>query len=123
MKPGQTKQFDTYDNREDRRELVILFERLGEGLPEELAREVRARFLESLIPQSYSAMRGAPMKANPNECSAVGAYQLFIAIVGVLGVSIDEAARKLDDTVRRKAWMGDTFERIGLKSPGGILLG
>lgn len=128
IKPGQTKQFSTFDNLGDRRELVILFEKLGEGLPDQLARAVRAGFLESLIPLSYSQMRGSPMKANPAECSPTGAYQLFIAITGVLGVSIDDAARKLDDVVRRKAWMGDTFDRDRLftnepRTAGGIILG
>ena len=46
MRPGQTKQFDTFDTLEDRRELVILFERLGEqggGIECPRAREVRAK--------------------------------------------------------------------------------
>ncbi len=114
MKPGQTKQFDTYDNLEDRRELVILFQKLGEGLPDAMARDVRAKWLQDLIPMSLNSLADAPLKVNPLMCHPVGAYNLFVQIVGVLGVPIDDAARRLDETVKRKAWMnnGNVVRRI-----------
>jgi len=97
-------QFDTFDNLGDRRELVILFQRLGANLPEYLARQARARWLESLIPHSVSSMASAPMIVNPEVCHPTGAYDLFIQIVGVLGVPIRVAAQKLDRFVAAGKW-------------------
>lgn len=105
MKPGQTKQFDTYDNREDRRELVIMFQRLGEGLPSPMGREVRQKFLEMLFLLSMSGMDKCPVEIDVEQCTPVGAYNLFIQFVGVLGVPIDDAAKLLDDCVRKKGWL------------------
>ena len=97
-------QFGAFDNLEDRRELVILFQRLGADLPEPMARQVRAQWLESLIPYSISGLSSVPMKVNPDTCHPVGAYQLFVQIVGVLGVPIDAAARKLEKFVSQHGW-------------------
>lgn len=105
MKPGQTKQFDTFDTMEDRKELVILFQKMGEGLPEPEAMKVRAKFLEGLIPLSLSSMAATPLKVSPQACNPLGAYFLFIAIVGVLGVPIADAARKVDAAVKAKNWV------------------
>src|SRR3990167_110842 len=105
MKPGQTKQFDTFDNLGDRWELVRLFGLLGEGLPDAMARDVRAKWLQSLIPLSVSSMAEAPVRVNPDACHPVGAYHLFVQIVGVLGVPIADAARYLDRTVSKRGWM------------------
>lgn len=99
------QQFDTFDNKMDRREIVILFEKLGEGLPDAMANDVRAKFLESLIPLSVSSMADVPLKANPSECYPSGAYLLFVAITGSLGVPIADAARLLDQAVTKKEWM------------------
>ncbi len=101
-----TKQFDTFDNLSDRKELVILFEKLGEGLPDAMQWEVRAKWLESLIPQSVSGRAEAPLQFSPEACrTGTLAYILFVQIVGVLGVPIRDAARQLDAFVKRKAWL------------------
>ncbi len=97
-------QFGTFDNVDDRRELVILFQQLGEGLPDAQARCVRARWLESLIPLSVSGLAAAPMRVNADVCHPTGAYELFVQIVGVLGVPIKDAALKLARTVRSRVW-------------------
>ena len=110
MKPGQTKQFDTYDNLADRRELVILFQRLGEGLPTPMDREVRKKWLEMLIIMSMSGMDKCPVEIDVEQCTPVGAYRIFIQIVGVLGVPIDDAAKLLDDCVRKKGWLKPFWE-------------
>lgn len=87
-------QFDTFDTLEDRREIVILFQRLGAGSPTpDLA---RARWLESLI-QEDTAWRPV---IDPASCHPVGAYMLFIQIVGVLGVPIREAVASLERSIR-----------------------
>lgn len=96
-------QFDTFDTLADRRELVVLFQRLGEDLPDEQARGVRAKWLEQLICGSVT-MPEAPLKVNPASCHPVGAYTLFVQIVGVLGVPIRDAARALDEYVSRRGW-------------------
>lgn len=94
-----SQQFGTFDNLEDRRELVILFQKLGKGFPEALARTVRAEWLESLMAESLS-MSTTPVQVNPDSCHPVGAYLLFVQIVGVLGVPIRVAAAKLERCVR-----------------------
>ena len=110
MKPGQTKQFDTYDNLADRLELVILFQRLGEGLPSPMDREVRKKWLEMLILMSMSGMDKCPVEIYVEQCTPVGAYNLFVQFVGVLGVPIDDAAKLLDDCVRKKGWLKPFWE-------------
>ena len=92
-------QFDTFDTLEDRRELVILFQKLGEKYPEVRAREIRAQWLESLI---KSGTHSWQPEVNRDSCHPVGAYQLFIQIVGVLGVSIRDAAIALDKAVKEQ---------------------
>lgn len=104
---NQTKQFGTFDTLGDRKELVILFEKLGEGLPEPQAMKVRAKFLESLIPLSVGTLSGAPWQVTP--CSATEAYLLFVQITGVLEVPIATAAKILDATVKKKAWLKETW--------------
>lgn len=96
-------QFATFDTLEDRRELVILFQKLGEGLPDPMARRIRANWLEKLIAKSTSFAK-SPVQVNPDTCHPVGAYSLFIQIVGVLGVPITDAAVALDRYVAKGDW-------------------
>jgi len=98
-----TLQFDTFDTKEDRRELVILFQKL-----------------EMLIMLSMNGFNECPVAVDPAQCSPVGAYNLFVQIVGVLGVSIDEAAKLLDDCVRKKAWLVPYWEQSTLESVRGV---
>lgn len=91
-------QFQSFDGRDNRRSLMELFVRLGQGFPKQVAARRRARFLRSLIPQSVSCFAQLPLKISP--CSAVEAYHLTVAITGVLGVPIDVAASRLERLVR-----------------------
>ena len=93
-------QFGTFDNREDRRELLILIDRLGGGLSDEFARQKRAAWLQQLAKMAPNLPETA--KVNAAACSVVGAYDLFVTIVGVLGVKIDDAARWLENEVRKQ---------------------
>lgn len=86
-------QFDTFDTVEDRRELVILFQKLGAKSPYPDA--ARAKWLEDLI---TADTKWRPT-IDPVSCHPVGAYSLFVQIVGVLGVPIREAAIKLQRAV------------------------
>ncbi len=90
-------QFSSFDGLDNRREVWILFERLGANFPEPIAMELRAKFLESLIPKSVSCFATKPLKVDP--CSAGQAYHLFVQITGVLGVPIETAAKLLDKAV------------------------
>jgi len=92
------KQWGTYDTLSDRREIMGLFVRLGDGLPDDLARQRRAKFLQSLMRDSDNGFSLTVPPITP--CSAVDAYQLFVAITGCLGVDIDIAARRLEAEVR-----------------------
>lgn len=86
-------ELEAFDGRDNRKEIMILMERLGSD-----AR--RARFIESLIPASAKGFAGCPMKVNGN-CDAVAAYFMLVGVTNELGVSINEAARRLDAVVRR----------------------
>jgi hypothetical protein len=77
-----------------------LFVRMGQSLPEEIARERRAEFLRSLLAGSTNGFAGKAMQVTP--CDAVQAYHCFVALTGVLGVPIDRAARKLENYVRQR---------------------
>jgi hypothetical protein len=91
------KEFDGLDNR---RELMRLLSRLGDGLSFEAGNRRRARFLQSLLGASTNGFDGKPLRATP--CSTVEAYHLLIAITGALGVPIEVAARKLERLVANR---------------------
>lgn len=87
-------ELQTFDGLDNRREVMILLERLGTD-------ERRARFLESLIPKSLSGFASAPMKVSGN-CDAVAAYFMLVGICNELRVPINAAARALDEIVRKQ---------------------
>lgn len=94
-------QFGSFDGKDNRKEVMYLMGQIGYGLPERDSKVKRARFLQSLIPLSITSMAAQPLIVNPDECDIVGAYHLFVAITGVLGVPIEQAARMLDKYVSR----------------------
>ena len=91
--PGQRSELETFDGLDNRREVMILLDRLGSDVR-------RAKFLESLIPSAYKGFAECPMKVNGN-CSTISAYHMLIGLCNELGVSINEAARRLDKVVSR----------------------
>ncbi|MBX9682124.1 MAG: hypothetical protein K2X38_25480 [Gemmataceae bacterium] len=95
-----TGQFGSFDGRDNRRELMILMQKLGEKSPD--PKKHRAAFLQGLIPHSVSALAAAPLIVNPDKCDPVGAYFLFGAITGCLDVPIEAAAKLLDEAVRKQ---------------------
>lgn len=105
-----TGQFGSFDGLDNRREVMILFQKLGEGLPDVQARIVRAKWLQDLIPHSVSSLATAPLIVSPDRCDPVGCYHLFVAITGCLGVPIDKAAKMLDETVRKQHLIGASHE-------------
>ena len=85
-------ELETFDGLDNRREVMILLQRLGTD-------QRRARFLESLIPHSLKGFAGCPMKVTAN-CDPVSAYYMLVGVCNELGVSINEAARKLELEVK-----------------------
>lgn len=83
-----------FDGLDNRKEVYYLFEQMGKRLPEPMAMVERARFLESLIPQSVSCWATKPLRVDP--CTASDAYHLFCAITLVLDVPIETAAKRLE---------------------------
>lgn len=84
-------ELQTFDGLDNRREIMILLDRLGSD-------SRRAKFLESLIPFSLKGLANAPMKVKGN-CSPVAAYYMLIGICNEIGVSINEAASRLEREV------------------------
>jgi hypothetical protein len=87
-------ELQTFDGLDNRREIMILLDRLGSD-----AR--RAKFLESLIPASLKGFADCPMKVR-GPCDPVAAYFMLVGVCNELGVSINEAARRLDKTISEK---------------------
>lgn len=86
-------ELQTFDGLDNRREVMILLQRLGSD-------RRRARFLESLIPSSLKGFAGCPMKVKGN-CDPVAAYYMLVGVCNELGVSINTAAQKLEKEIRR----------------------
>lgn len=87
-------ELDTFDGLDNRREIMILLDRLGSD-------QRRARFIEGLIPSSLKGFAGCPMKVTGN-CDPVSAYFMLVSTCNELGVSINTAARKLEAEVNRR---------------------
>lgn len=85
-------ELETFDGKDNRKEVMILLERLGSD-------KRRARFIESLIPHSLNGFSGCPMKVKGN-CDPVTAYFMLVGVCNELGVSINTAARKLEEWIR-----------------------
>ena len=86
-------ELNTFDGRDNRREVMILLQRLGSD-------HHRTRFLESLIPLSRKGFAGCPARMHGG-CDPVSAYFTLVGICNEVGVSINEAARRLERVVRR----------------------
>lgn len=86
-------EMETFDGLDNRREVIILLQRLGSN-------DRRARFIESLIPSSLKGFAGCPMKVTGN-CEPVAAYYMLVGVCNELGVSLNSAAWKLEEEVKR----------------------
>lgn len=88
-------ELESFDGLDNRKEIMILLQRLGSD-------QRRARFIESLIPNSLKGFAGCPMKVRGG-CDPVAAYYMIVGVCNELGVSINKAAQKLDREVSRNA--------------------
>lgn len=85
-------ELETFDGLDNRREIMILLQRLGSD-------HRRAQFLESLIPASLNGFAGCPIKVQ-GKCDPAAAYFMLVGVCNEIGVSINEAARRLEKEVR-----------------------
>lgn len=83
----------TFDGLDNRRELMILLDRLGSD-------RARRAFLLGLVPLSLKGFAGIPARLE-GPCNAVTAYNMLIGLCNEVGVPINEAAKRLDERVRR----------------------
>lgn len=83
----------TFDGLDNRKEVMILLHRLGSD-------EKRAAFLCSLVSQSQNGFAGTRPQV-VNHCDPVTAYYMLVGVCNELGVSIDYAARKLEQEIKR----------------------
>lgn len=89
----QKSELQTFDGLDNRREVMILLDRLGSD-------HQRAHFLTSLVTRSRSGFAGCRVQV-VNQCDPVTAYFMFVSLCNELGVSVNEGARLLDARVRR----------------------
>lgn len=86
-------ELETFDGRDNRKEIMEMLFRLGTDYR-------RARFIEGLIPLSLKGFAECPMKVTGN-CDPCAAYFILIRVCNELGVSINSAAKKLQEEVSR----------------------
>lgn len=78
-----------FDGKDNRREICIMLSKLSTDAN-------RAAFIESLIPLSLKGFAQCPMKVQ-GPCPPVVAYYMMVSICNELGVSINEAASRLEN--------------------------
>lgn len=88
------QELKTFDGKDNRRDIMTLLFQLGSD-------KDRAAFIESLIPSSLKGFADCPMKVK-GACHPVAAYFMLVGVCNELGVSINEAAKRLEQEVRRK---------------------
>ena len=87
-------ELEYFDGLDNRKEIMMMLFRLGSD-------EARKAFIESLIPFSLKGFKGCPMKVTGN-CDPSAAYFMLIGVCNEIGVSINEAARRLEQAVKNK---------------------
>ncbi len=87
-------ELDVFDGLDNRRELMILLDRLGGD-------QERAAFLCSLTGGSRNGFATTPVKV-VRYCDSVTAYYMMVGICNELGVSVNHAARMLDRIVSKQ---------------------
>lgn len=90
---GTRSELETFDGLDNRKEIMILLQRLGSD-------QRRAKFLESLIPHSINKFAGAPIRVK-GQCGPVAAYYMMVGVCNELGVPINTAARLLEKEVKQ----------------------
>ncbi len=91
-------QFGSFCGADNRRELMILLQKLGGGHQGD---HRRAEFLRRLCSRSTNGFSDKSVAVTPVD--PVQAYNMLVQITGVLGVSIDAAAAALEREVKKGA--------------------
>lgn len=97
---AQRIELDVFDGLDNRRELMILLDRLGSD-------QRRAAFLCSVVSRSRNGFANTNVQV-VKYCDSVTAYYMLVGICNELGVSISAAARQLDEVVRRGPFQDGT---------------
>ena len=86
-------ELESFDGLDSRREVMILLQRLGSD-------QSRADFISTLVQRhSRNGFAGCEAKV-VDTCDPVAAYFMLVGACNELGVSIDKAARLLEERVR-----------------------
>lgn len=93
MRGSKKSELETFDGMDNRKDIMLLLERLGSD-------RARATFLESLIPFSLKGFANTPMRV-AGHCNSVAAYFMLVGLCNELGVSINTAAAKLEKEVKK----------------------
>jgi hypothetical protein len=104
------RQFGSFDGKDNRKSVVELFTRMGDGLEESIAACRRARFLQWLIKVGGGPFEKAPCLVSP--CTAVEAYLLFVNITGCMGIEIEDAAKLLEEAINHSKRFMELFRAI-----------
>ena len=97
--PPPGKQFGTFDNLSDRRDLWTLLDRLSDGVAPEVGCERRRTFLRWCIRQSKGP---GPILLDPKTVGLTREiYTDIVALAAVYGLKIERAAIELERWVRR----------------------
>lgn len=86
-------ELESFDGLDNRREIMVMLQRLGSD-------HRRAVFIQSLIPLSLKGFAGSPVSVT-GACDPVAAYFMFVSVCNEIGVSVNDAARRLEMEVRR----------------------
>lgn len=86
-------ELQTFDGLDNRRELMLLLQRLGSDA-------ARAEFLCRLAGHSRNGFAAAPVRV-ANHCSPIAAYFMLVGLCNEVGVSVNEAARLLELEVKK----------------------
>ena len=84
-------ELETFDGLDNRRELMILLQRLGSD-------QARANFISKVVSLSSRGFAGTKATVTQH-CDPVAAYFLLVDCCNSLGVSINAAARMLEREV------------------------
>ena len=101
-------ELDVFDGLDNRRELMILLDRLGSD-------QMRAAFLCSIVTKSRNGFSNTNVKV-VRYCDSMTAYYMLVSICNELGVSINSAAKRLDKIVRMSHNKATVYnDPLGLK--------
>lgn len=97
---AQRSELEVFDGLDNRKEVMVLLDRLGSD-------QRRAAFLCSVVSKSRNGFANTNVQV-VKYCDSVTAYYMLVSICNELGVSINTAARRLDEVVRRGPFQDGT---------------